>query len=336
MAIVNGNSMYPTLHNGDLVIYHSVPQQNIANGTIIVFVQADTGSVSLDSIVRPVVIHRIIGMVVQADGTDYYKTKGDNNQLADPSLAKSAYVLGTPYLVIPRVGIVFLFIQSPQGLVAIIGFMVLFYLSVYDSKVNEDKKKEKLLTQLAKGVTSGEISTDQFKKFEIAVKYTELEENPLSRKVIDLRPVVSKVKSQGWDVRPAHTVVGKSGISHQFDLAVMSKDEHEKPVVVVDVCVDEKPIEEAKVITMYAKKFDIEPTSAILVSVPSSSAGAQELAKQYGIIMIDAEKPSRVSDIILGATSSLLESYRQMSKSDETGSDRRSFGKYIPSKLRKD
>src|ERR1039458_8276878 len=73
IAIINGNSMYPTLQNGDMVIFHSIPRHNVPNGTIIVFVQADTGSAALDSIIRPVVIPRVIGSVVQADGMDYYK-----------------------------------------------------------------------------------------------------------------------------------------------------------------------------------------------------------------------------------------------------------------------
>ena len=194
ISIINGNSMYPTLQNGDMVIFHSMPRQNIPNGTIIVFVQADTGTATLDSIIRPVVIHRVIGLVVQADGTNYYKTKGDNNQLADPSLAESTYVLGTPAFVIPRVGIILLFIQSPQGLVASIGFIVLFYLSNYDAKVSEGQKKEKLLTHLAKRVFGGDISTEEFKKFEIALKYTDDSQGNLPGKnIIDLRPVVTKL-----------------------------------------------------------------------------------------------------------------------------------------------
>ncbi len=308
IAIVSGNSMYPTLQNGDMVIFHSIPQQNIPNGTIIVFVQADTGSATLDSIVRPVVIHRIIGLVVQADGTDYYKTKGDNNQLANPSLAESTYVLGTPAFVIPKVGIVLLFIQSPQGLVASIGFIVLFYLSNFDAKVSEGQKKEKLLTHLAKRVFGGDISTEEFKKFEIAIKYTDdAQDNPLAKNIIDLRPIVTKLKSLGWDVKTANAVSGTSGEKQQFDLIVSSKEKSPNPIVVIDIRIGEQPIGESQVISMFAKKFDANPLSAILVSVPASTLEAKEMAKRYNIIMIDAEKPSQVADTILGASVTLLD-----------------------------
>jgi signal peptidase I len=318
IALVNGNSMYPTLQNGDMVIFHSIPQQNIPNGTIIVFVQADTGAAALDSIIKPVVIHRVIGLVVQADGTDYYKTKGDNNQLTDPSLAESTYVLGTPAFVIPKVGIILLFIQSPQGLVASIGFIVLFYLSNYDAKVSEGQKKEKLLTHLAKRVFGGDISTEEFKKFEIAIKYTDdLQDNPLAKNIIDLRPIVTKLKLLGWDVKTLDEISGMSGVKHQFDLVVSSKEKSPHPIVVVDIRIGELPIGESQVISMFAKKFDANPLSAILVSVPSSTPEAKEMAKRYNIIMIDAEKPSQVADTVLGATVSLLDSYRQV-KTHET------------------
>lgn len=313
IAIVNGNSMYPTLQNGDMVIFHSIPQQNIPNGTIIVFVQAETGSPSLDAIIRPVVIHRTIGMVVQADGTDYYKTKGDNNQLADPSLTESTYVLGTPALVIPKVGIIFLFIQSPQGLVASIGFITLFYLSSYDAKVSEGQKKEKLLTHLAKRVFGGDISTEEFKKFEIAIKYSDdSKDERLAKNIIDLRPIVTKLKSLGWDVKTLNSISGVSGEKQQFDLLVNSKDKSPKPIVVVDIRIGEQLIGENQVISMFAKKFDANPLSAILVCVPGSTPEAKEMAKRYNIIMIDADKPSQVSDTILGATVTLLDNYRQV------------------------
>ena len=38
LAIINGNSMYPHLQNGDLVYYSATNVENIPNGTVIVFV----------------------------------------------------------------------------------------------------------------------------------------------------------------------------------------------------------------------------------------------------------------------------------------------------------
>src|SRR5271157_2603140 len=68
MTIVNGNSMFPNLQNGDLVIFKGLSsQQFAANGSVIVYVEGGSGNSILDSISRPVIIHRIVGTVLQSD-----------------------------------------------------------------------------------------------------------------------------------------------------------------------------------------------------------------------------------------------------------------------------
>jgi signal peptidase I len=171
MAIVQGNSMYPALQSGDIVMFKAVGQKRIENGTVIVFVQSDTGVTMLDSLLKPIVIHRVVGALVQGDGTICYTTKGDNNGLNDPSVVEADHVLGTPLLVIPKVGLLLLFMISPQGLVATIGVITLLYLGSYEWKLNEEREKEAFLGDLARLVLDGELSEETFKKFEFAVKY---------------------------------------------------------------------------------------------------------------------------------------------------------------------
>jgi signal peptidase I len=174
LVIVDGNSMYPTLQNGDVVYYHAATNNaNIPNGTIIVFVQGDTGISMLDGMVRPVVIHRIVGQITQSDGQVCYSTKGDNNNVNDPFLTRSDHVLGVGGLSIPKIGLFVLFLKSPQGLIATIGIICLSYLSIYDIKRRKDKNKDKLLGALAKKVLNGYLSEEQFKKLELAVKYSD-------------------------------------------------------------------------------------------------------------------------------------------------------------------
>jgi signal peptidase len=173
LTIVNGNSMYPNLQNGDLVYYSATDTARIPNGTIIVFVQGDTSDPLLDGLIRPVLIHRIVGEEIQSDGTVCYQTKGDNNQANDPFLTKSNQVLGVATLTIPKVGLLVLFLQSPQGLIATVGIISLAYLSVIDMRRREEKKKDKLLGALAKKVLSGDLSDEQFEKLELAVKYSD-------------------------------------------------------------------------------------------------------------------------------------------------------------------
>lgn len=171
IAIVQGNSMYPTLHNGDVEIFGKAPQGIIANGTIIVFVQSDTGVSALDSLIRPVVIHRIVGTVVQANGEVYYRTKGDNNAYVDPQLVEASHVLGVPIMKIPEGGIFVLFFESPEGMVALIGMISLYYLGKYEIKMKDDEAKDSLLGELTKLVLEGEISEELFARLEPVVKY---------------------------------------------------------------------------------------------------------------------------------------------------------------------
>jgi signal peptidase I len=171
IAIVQGNSMYPTLHNGDMEIFSKAPPGVIANGTIVVFVQSDMGVTALDSLIRPVVIHRIVGTVFQADGQVYYRTQGDNNQYVDPQLVERSHVLGVPVQTVPYGGILVLFVESPEGLVAMIGVISLYYLGKYEVKVKDDGAKDSFLGELTKLVLEGEVSEELFRRLESVVKY---------------------------------------------------------------------------------------------------------------------------------------------------------------------
>ena len=173
LAIVNGNSMYPNLQNGDLVFYKATDTAHIPNGTVIVLVQTGTGDSLLNNLIRPVIIHRIVGEVIQNDGTICYQTKGDNNNANDPFLTKPDQVLGVATVTVPKVGLLVLFLQSPQGLIATVGIISLAYLGMHDMKRKEEKKKDQLLGALAKKVLSGDLSNEQFEKLELAVKYSD-------------------------------------------------------------------------------------------------------------------------------------------------------------------
>jgi signal peptidase len=173
MTIVQGNSMYPTLQNGDLVVFRVAPQQVIANGTIIIFVQSGTGISALDSLLKPVLIHRIVNVTVQGDGEVNYQTKGDNNQERDPEVVASDRILGTPAVVVPKAGLIVMFFQSPQGLVTIVGLICFVYIESNDTKMKKEEEKEVFLGALAQMSLNGELPDGVFKKYELAVKYVQ-------------------------------------------------------------------------------------------------------------------------------------------------------------------
>jgi signal peptidase len=171
VAVVEGNSMYPNLQNGDLVIFRAPPKGVIPNDTIIVYVQGSTGDPILDMLTRPTVIHRVVGIVVQSDGVVYYRTKGDGNQFVDPQLVRQNNVIGVPLYVIPKMGIVFMFFQSPQGEVAVIGVVTLWYIGVEEAKRKERKEADQFLGSLAEEVVEGRLPPETFEKVELSIRY---------------------------------------------------------------------------------------------------------------------------------------------------------------------
>jgi signal peptidase len=172
LTVVEGNSMAPTLQNGDLVYYTGCGGK-VENGSLIVFYQDNSGNPLLSDLTRSVVIHRVVNVTVGNDGLLYYKTKGDNNNMKDAGLVRSDSVLGVKAVVIPKVGFAFLFLKSPQGLIAIVGLVVVSYFSVYESKLWKDKKKATFLGQLAQKTLNKEVPEEFYRKVELAVQNIE-------------------------------------------------------------------------------------------------------------------------------------------------------------------
>ncbi len=172
VAVVDGNSMYPTLAHGDLVLFRG-KQGEVANGSIILFIQGGLGVPALDTLIAQVVVHRVVGTVNQSDGTVYYRTKGDNNRYPDAALVRSDHVLGIPFATLPRVGIAALFLKSSQGLITVVAAVLFVSLSRVEAKSNEERKKEKFLAMIAQETINGRIEDTMFRKFELAVKYSQ-------------------------------------------------------------------------------------------------------------------------------------------------------------------
>src|SRR5207245_5839065 len=126
------SSMVPSLHNGDLVFYPA-PHGPVKNGTIIVFVQGETGFPSLDSLLKPIVIHRVVGFGYEPDGSLYYETKGDNNVGTDPFATPASSILGVDSASVPYAGLPIQFLQSAYGMITVVAAMSLFFFSGVDT-----------------------------------------------------------------------------------------------------------------------------------------------------------------------------------------------------------
>ena len=170
IAIVDGNSMYPNLQNGDLVFF-AAPSGPIKNGTIIVFVQQRSGVPAFDSILQQVIIHRVIGTGLEPNGVTYYETKGDNNLEPDPFVTDAPNVLGVPAVVIPFAGFPLIFAKSAYGMVTITAMVSLWFFTGIDSKLEEGEEKKRLVAVFARHSLNGDISAAQFERLKLAVEY---------------------------------------------------------------------------------------------------------------------------------------------------------------------
>jgi signal peptidase len=112
LTVVNGHSMEPTYHTGDVVVTLRLPSYQF--GDIISFKVPD-GQPGAGGRV----IHRVFS-VAQTDGKAVYTTKGDNNPSVDPWHPGNADILGKALFSIPAIGSVLGGASNPivVGLVA--------------------------------------------------------------------------------------------------------------------------------------------------------------------------------------------------------------------------
>jgi signal peptidase I len=98
-AIINGNSMEPLYHRGDLVILHAASDYQI--GDIVTYRHPDIGPV----------IHRIIGHTGER-----WIFKGDHNNFIDPYQPVQAELIGRAWVHLPSVGKVLERLRSPLAM----------------------------------------------------------------------------------------------------------------------------------------------------------------------------------------------------------------------------
>jgi signal peptidase I len=96
-VLVNGISMEPGFHGGDLAIVKAAPSYNV--GDIITY---------SDPTLKEYVIHRIIGVK-----QDRYVLKGDNNSWVDPHQPTEDEILGKLWIHVPKLGLVMQWVRLP-------------------------------------------------------------------------------------------------------------------------------------------------------------------------------------------------------------------------------
>ena len=108
MNVVVSGSMEPVMYRGDIVIIDTNPS-TIQVGDIIVYKA---------TWINEDVIHRVIAIGTESNGSTVLETKGDNNPVPDPALvypdqilSKVVSINGQP-LIIPKIGYITLWIRG--------------------------------------------------------------------------------------------------------------------------------------------------------------------------------------------------------------------------------
>ena len=124
--VVLSGSMLPTIKVKDIVVTKKIAEERLEVGDIITFISPDTrfGGIS--------VTHRIIDKIYdESQGIYIYRTKGDNNNVADSVPVPNTNILGKVILKIPKLGYIQDILSSKAGLIILVLLPCLAILS-YD------------------------------------------------------------------------------------------------------------------------------------------------------------------------------------------------------------
>lgn len=125
--IVLTGSMEPNYNVGDIIVIKEKPENQIAVGDVVNYTTSSNGKT---------VTHRVIE-IVNENGKTLFKTKGDNNNSADPELVSYNQIKGTIIFKISKLGAFVTNILTGTGVTVI---LILFILSYIHSNKIEEKR----------------------------------------------------------------------------------------------------------------------------------------------------------------------------------------------------
>ena len=126
-TILSG-SMEPTINIKDLVVTH--PKEKYEINDIVAFKHDNA-----------VTVHRIVNVEYDNNGTEFFTTKGDNNNTIDNEKITSSDIIGSYRFTIPLLGSFILFVSTNPLFVIL--FLIIIILIYYISKllINRIRKK---------------------------------------------------------------------------------------------------------------------------------------------------------------------------------------------------
>ena len=147
--IVMSGSMETTINMGDLVIVKKVNSSNIHTGDIIAFKNGN------------IVISHRVREVINDSGTYKFKTKGDNNNVADDFIVSSDAIEGIFVNKIPGLGSILLFLGKPIGLLMVILVIIIVSTALYFVKFGYSTKDAELMREFQEFKRNKELNNNK-------------------------------------------------------------------------------------------------------------------------------------------------------------------------------
>ena len=147
--IVMSGSMETTINIGDLVIVKKVNSSSIHTGDIIAFKNGN------------IVISHRVKEVINDSGTYKFKTKGDNNNVADDFIVNSDAIEGIFVNKIPGLGSILLFLGKPIGLLMVILVIIIVSTALYFFKFGYSTKDAELMREFQEFKRNKELNNNK-------------------------------------------------------------------------------------------------------------------------------------------------------------------------------
>ena len=166
LVVVISDSMEPTIDIGDFLVIQGIDPAEIENGTIILYDSRGLWPPPSRYVEEPIV-HRVVDRYYNNSNEKwYFYTLGDNNNgIIDPPDSVTEIpipedrVIGVVKLIIPKIGLVKMWMDETQGLstMILIGLSITLLISIVwdlthpeaeDNKIEEEKELKKISQHL--------------------------------------------------------------------------------------------------------------------------------------------------------------------------------------------
>ena len=140
-----------------------------------------------------------------------------------------------------------------------------------------------------------------------------------------LESIVRKVRARGWFALPFRSLVGKSGVEHEFSLVVsetpvMNGHIRGGRLLVAELISSTRHLGKIQLLTFFAKALDVGVKNRILVAIPKLEDDAKKFADSYGIIVLESPSPEAALDALAAKVGEMMEKSPSHQKSDKTES----------------